>query len=577
MRLLLEGAAIEPLLERIRQEHGPQARIVHAERVRSGGVAGFFSREHFAVTVEVDPEAERAVEPAPAPVPVPVQALTSTRAKSAVRHGIDALVAAAEQEEAREAAVTTAHSSDPVPALVPAQRAPRDQDGGLRAELAPTSTVEPGVEPDVEMDEAPVPWTFPRAEDVPAHRPVSTEGPAFAAVLESLQRGASDVPAPTSPSPLDEHAPIPFPSDMTEQVITPDEPVHVAQLAHPQDMAELALAPDDRPALYEGKRWRDRTSAGRRALPVPPRAPATPVAGSPMPPQATTPPTTPAAAPTEVPTAAPAPTAAPTASTPEPSPMTRRELRARRAAAGHDQGPAAPAAPAAPSIPSIPSITSTPSTPAQRPAHPFAGLGLPEHLVSRLGAHAGAAELVDLLAELPVAEAVPPRAGHLVAVVGEREAALTEARAIAEELRLGRDAVVVAGRGGLVTTDQARTCAATVRLGEVPAVVVVESDLGSDQTWTRQMLRALTPDQVVAVVDATRRPGDTAAWLQSLAVRGFDVGSVRAHRVAATGEPGAVLGLGVAVASVDGRTASPREWAAVLLDRVQRRALEGGA
>ncbi len=198
-------------------------------------------------------------------------------------------------------------------------------------------------------------------------------------------------------------------------------------------------------------------------------------------------------------------------------------------------------------------------------------------MLGRLGRDASAADLVAALGDLPVAEPVPPRAGHLVAVVGEREAALTEARSIAADLRLGRDAVVLVGRGGLVTTDQARTCAATVRLGEVPAVVVVESDLGADQAWTRQVLRALTPDQVVAAVDATRRPSDTSAWLGSLAVRGFDVEAVRAHRVAATGEPGSVLGLGVPVASIDGRSASPREWAAVLIDRVQRRALEGDA
>ena len=69
-RLLLEGSDIEALLERVRTEHGPDVRIVEADRVRSGGVAGFFAKERYAVTIEVPgaaPAAPAAVPPAPAP------------------------------------------------------------------------------------------------------------------------------------------------------------------------------------------------------------------------------------------------------------------------------------------------------------------------------------------------------------------------------------------------------------------------------------------------------------------------------------------------------------------------------
>ena len=37
-------------MARVRREHGPTARIVKAERVRSGGIGGFFAREYFEVT-----------------------------------------------------------------------------------------------------------------------------------------------------------------------------------------------------------------------------------------------------------------------------------------------------------------------------------------------------------------------------------------------------------------------------------------------------------------------------------------------------------------------------------------------
>ena len=52
-RLLLDGDDLPALMQRVRAEMGPDAVIVKAERVRTGGVAGFFAKEHFEVTVEV--------------------------------------------------------------------------------------------------------------------------------------------------------------------------------------------------------------------------------------------------------------------------------------------------------------------------------------------------------------------------------------------------------------------------------------------------------------------------------------------------------------------------------------------
>ena len=53
-QLQLEGPELEPLLARVRNELGSRARIVHAEKIRSGGVAGFFAHERYELTVEVD-------------------------------------------------------------------------------------------------------------------------------------------------------------------------------------------------------------------------------------------------------------------------------------------------------------------------------------------------------------------------------------------------------------------------------------------------------------------------------------------------------------------------------------------
>ena len=51
--LRLEGPDLPSLLDQVRAEYGPGARVVHAERIRRGGVGGFFARERYHLEVEV--------------------------------------------------------------------------------------------------------------------------------------------------------------------------------------------------------------------------------------------------------------------------------------------------------------------------------------------------------------------------------------------------------------------------------------------------------------------------------------------------------------------------------------------
>jgi hypothetical protein len=52
--LLLEGKSITELLAQVRAEHGPDVTIVAADKIRTRGFGGFFARESYALTVEVD-------------------------------------------------------------------------------------------------------------------------------------------------------------------------------------------------------------------------------------------------------------------------------------------------------------------------------------------------------------------------------------------------------------------------------------------------------------------------------------------------------------------------------------------
>ena len=52
-RIVLEGPQLEPLLAQVSDEYGGRAKIVSANKIRSGGLAGFFARQRFELSVEV--------------------------------------------------------------------------------------------------------------------------------------------------------------------------------------------------------------------------------------------------------------------------------------------------------------------------------------------------------------------------------------------------------------------------------------------------------------------------------------------------------------------------------------------
>jgi hypothetical protein len=60
--VLLEGPAIEPLLAQVRQEYGSGVRIISADKVRSGGLGGFFAKQHYELSVEVPDSTEDRIE-----------------------------------------------------------------------------------------------------------------------------------------------------------------------------------------------------------------------------------------------------------------------------------------------------------------------------------------------------------------------------------------------------------------------------------------------------------------------------------------------------------------------------------
>ena len=76
-RVLLEGPAIEPLLAQVREEYGSGVRIISADKVRSGGIGGFFAKQHYELSVEVPDASPKPAPPkraTPPPAPPPARA-----------------------------------------------------------------------------------------------------------------------------------------------------------------------------------------------------------------------------------------------------------------------------------------------------------------------------------------------------------------------------------------------------------------------------------------------------------------------------------------------------------------------
>lgn len=71
----LEGPSLQALHERVLAEHGRHARIVAAERVVSGGIRGFFAKQHFEVTVELPESGSPSVHSMDLPTRVGLAAL----------------------------------------------------------------------------------------------------------------------------------------------------------------------------------------------------------------------------------------------------------------------------------------------------------------------------------------------------------------------------------------------------------------------------------------------------------------------------------------------------------------------
>ncbi|HEV2885864.1 MAG TPA: hypothetical protein VGX49_03045 [Jatrophihabitans sp.] len=208
-------------------------------------------------------------------------------------------------------------------------------------------------------------------------------------------------------------------------------------------------------------------------------------------------------------------------------------------------------------------------------------VGVPVSVNPRADTHSLYEALENILEELP-APAMPPRgAGEVLAVVGESGPALQAAHTCAAMLRIPRNSIGVAGLPEHSDTEldypwisgrqEALRLRTELSRTELPSIVVIATDAteaGSDDPWAAEMLAALRPTAVWAVVDARWKTEDSRAQLDRLG----RVDALVVHSAQLSASPASVWDLDLPLGLLDGRAASTFAWTGLLF-----RLLRGGA
>jgi hypothetical protein len=514
--LLLEGDDLEALLARARAEGGPEARIVRAEKIRHGGILGFFAKERFQVALEIV-DGSTAPAPQEEPMSQPPSAEPGATPRGGAEGALDRftrrMTAAADDPAvaAREGLLGLADRADAaeraaapmMAAHVPA-RAPDALDDALRKllEPQPAEALAPAADPGAQLSGQP-----------------STSRPEFTALLDQLLEptrpgatGGPGLPAQRLPEPY----PVP-----------PAHPAPAASASGPGSTGPGstgattgAIGPAG-PAGYAGyaAATGGHVPSAYREVSLPPAA-----AFAPAPP-------------------APAPAPAPA---PPAAPVER-----------HTLGRTTPGGTGTPTR----DRREDPQLAADRRA--LRVLGVPPAWTRQLRPGDRFGAVLRMLECMPEVDIDP--ATRVVAVVGPAGSVLLEAHRTALDLPtetpagpVPRRVVVVPGAAG---AERAAALTEARLIGDV--VVAVEADLAADAgavAHAVEALQAVGAGAVIAVLAADASLERAQASLDALG----QVDALAVEGAGTSAQPAAALQLGLPVVRLDGIPVDRYTWSAVL-------------
>lgn len=608
MRLLHEGPDIQVLLGEIRAQHGPAAKIVKAERVRTGGIAGFFAKQHFEVTLDVADDAAPTgtafVKPQTAMTQINGSGTAHTGALPSQRtagSGLDALIAAAEEQDLAPAVggrpLATSELIYQAPAgsgsdafsTVLAKVGEWEEAAARRQEppVAPAGTdagtgtdeellFDPALIQDLSQAAMGRSW---KALDAPSST-VPHNGSAPAPTQEPAATSTAQVfepqPAPAQSLPQAEPVTTPQPTPAThgasdaqvwEPHVLAGEELTATRIGRRHQTPDAAPAQQTETAAAAASPLSDLSSlAGPTSLaapdsqadlsPAPAQAPATPVADR---------------------LASPAPAASPTTAPFAPTgAIVTDSAQWAAAAAAFTQSQAAANQLADGGTGDVLPPPRTRRERRERLAQQaessvvlrrLVELGVPQRFLTNLPSDPTTADVASALAGLPRASSSRPDEGEVIAILVEPGEADAVGSRISRRWRMERSHVAGGSGATRLSGDkQAARLAAKARESGQAQLMVLDAELnGFDAEWAGDILTAARPDRVLAVVDATRKPHDIDSWLTAITPM---VDAIVLVNTSSTATPAAVLSLGIPVAEVDGRPGTAAEWATLLMSRV---------
>ncbi|GAB2468506.1 hypothetical protein GCM10027265_17040 [Jatrophihabitans fulvus] len=563
-----EGPDLDELLAEIDAEHDGNVRVVDVEYGRDGGVMGFFARRTVGVHYVVTDGPQLDV----------VETVTADE------HPLDAMLRAAEQAELAAAVVESGRvpagapsSSDDNLAFASMLLEMATQKAAARAADAPPAadgwSLATSVEPATRAFSprtvvAPTALSTPFAAPAPVAAPQPTRTPTPFAPPQV---------APVTPAPARAEAPVatPIAASVAASIAAAAAPPAVEPPTAPLPLARPAQRRAEATGIpasalierlaAEAAAAADAASGRHRATDATPAVAAAPSGrhAAAAEPTVAAPPATPVAVPaTELPKPV---VEQPAAVVEQPAPVVTPVV----AAAAVPVAPPAPiAAPAAAALAPAPA----PDRTALVLRRQLTELGVPLAWIPSDATSAyGAIE--QLVRDLPISDPADLAPGRLLVVAGPAAQAQAEAARLCTRLRLDPASIRTAGCGPdpIRHRHDAAALALQARAAHASPVVVVvatdsSGDLGgvADVQWAAGIVAALTPDEVVLVVDATSRAADVRRTVTTLG----RVTSLAIVAAARTAGPAGLWELGIPTASIDGRSATAGSWAALLIDRL---------
>jgi hypothetical protein len=617
-----DGTDLEEVLEQVRAEAGPEAHIVEANKVRSGGVAGFFAKERFEVVVDLpreeqdnaadhdNDESETMERDEPGADAAPPRSIEDLADE----------VSEVEQAAARNA-VADPPTAEAFRSLLSRMGVPPPSEGSAGAPDA-AEVDQPAQPQAAQPGPAEDEIQHPRPQDYPRPNMLTEVGRAERAGTAGPVEPAASVPRSSDPVaqlarrayPADDYTPGPGPSDpsrtgagqsayvrgpspedveaaaaaASESATPAQQPATAGYPAVPEDEAESAPPPGpEAPEAPPEPAVAASPPAGEGTTGVPPvappRMPSLPgLVEGPEDPligidgedvrQEWTPP------PPRPPQRRPVPRGIP--AQPAPVPPAPSASWDADELPPEEEPAAAWAEPEPPRA--APRVIRRPSGRTREPAADERGvldqlrrLGLPEEWIpDRIDPANPAPDLLRILEGLPKAPPAPRTTGTVLAICGERLLSLWLARQLAGEMRLDPHEIVItstvqdeatANHVTLDTTQLVIEQRLSWRRRPNPTLVVVDARPGSAELgWAKAVLTTLEPSGAWGVVDAGRKPEDIESWADDLG--GLD--ALLVEGLGATTSPATVLRVGIPTARLDGRPADPAAWAALLSSRL---------